>query len=66
MSYENTVCPCGGVKEPGTMLCTGCETALKDHPSMIAFNTRSNDFETRKHAAMTLIELSRGRIRPRH
>lgn len=63
MSYEGTVCPCGGKKQPNTMLCVGCETAFADHPSMAAFKDERRDLETRRHAAMTLLSLARGRKR---
>ena len=61
MSYENTVCPCSGKKEPKTMLCRDCETAFADHPSMKEFKS-GTDREARMHAAMTLLTLARGRI----
>ncbi len=61
MSYEGTTCPCGGKKAPNTMLCDGCMTEFKDHPAMASFTDKKNDVEIRRHAALTLLTLARGR-----
>lgn len=63
MSYENTACPCGGQKEPGTMLCQACVEEFKHHPSMEAFNDLGAGPEYRRQAALILISLSRRRIK---
>lgn len=63
MSYADTVCPCGDKKPPNTMLCDGCETAFAQHPSMLAFKDKRNDFESLNHAARTLVILARDRKR---
>lgn len=63
MSFENTVCPCGGKKECGTMLCAERVAAFEQHPSMAVYLDKSNDMESRRHAALTLLELARGRKR---
>jgi hypothetical protein len=60
MSFEGTTCPCGGKKQPNTMLCNGCETTFADHPSMKSFKSEK-DAELRRHAALTLLSLARGR-----
>jgi hypothetical protein len=61
MSYEGTVCPCGDKKEPNTMLCNGCMSEFSQHPSMSVFLDKSREPETRRHAALTLLALARGR-----
>jgi len=61
MSYESTVCPCGGKKMSNTMLCCTCETAYAEHPAMSVFKDESCDLESRRHAAITLVTLARGR-----
>jgi hypothetical protein len=66
MSYENTRCPCGDCKPTDTMLCGDCETHLKDHKSMQAFRDGSAPVEYRRHAAITLLSLARGRKRRQH
>lgn len=63
MSFEDTKCPCGGKKLTDTMLCSDCETAFKDHPSMKYFNNPAHPIDGRRHAAITLITLARGRKR---
>jgi len=61
MSFENTDCPCGGKKDRDTMLCRICEVELAGHPSMISFNNTKASLETRRHAALVLLTLVRGR-----
>jgi hypothetical protein len=61
MSYEGTICPCGGKKDSNTMLCNGCMTAFAQHPSMSAYLDKSKDVEARRHAALTLLSLARDR-----
>lgn len=63
MSYAGTVCPCGDKKPAGTMLCSGCESDLATHPSMLAFKDTSIDRELRRHAAITLLTMARDRKR---
>lgn len=65
MSYEGTTCPCGHKKEPNTMLCSDCMTTFAHHPSMPVFLDKSRAPETRRHAAMTLLALARGRLSAR-
>lgn len=60
MSYEGTTCACGGKKQSNTMLCNGCETEFSGHASMKAFKSEK-DVELRRHAALTLLCLARGR-----
>jgi hypothetical protein len=31
MSYDDTKCPCGGKKEPQTMLCQACVDHMAEH-----------------------------------
>lgn len=61
MSYEGTDCPCGDVKPKNTMLCDGCKTAFKDHPSMATFLDTTEAAEVRRHAAIILVSLARKR-----
>lgn len=65
MSYEDTNCPCGGKKERDTMLCDRCESDLAQHPSMPVFKNLENALESRRHAAIVLLSLSRGLGRKR-
>ena len=60
MSWENTKCPCGGRKESETMLCRDCEEYLEDRPEMAIFRG-DGDPDLRRHAAITLLALARGR-----
>lgn len=62
MSFENSKCPCGGEKLPGTMLCSQCETAFSNHPAMETFKNTKLPTEWRRHAAITLLTLSRKRL----
>lgn len=64
MSWENTECQCGGVKEQETMLCPECEAAFANHPAMAAFKSNGG-VEYRRQAAITLVSLARGRSRER-
>ena len=65
MSYENSICPCGGKKPTDTMLCDACEDALADHPAMGIFKDLTMRTEARRHAAITLVTLARKRnLRP--
>lgn len=61
MSYEGTICPCGDKKLGNTMLCDGCMSAFEQHPSMVDFKNDKLCQDTRRHAAMTLLTLARGR-----
>lgn len=61
MSYEGTVCPCGGKKLGNTMLCDGCVSEFGQHPSMADFRDGKLSTDTRRHAAVTLLALARGR-----
>ena len=63
MSFEDSNCPCGGKKEPGTMLCQLCESELATHPSMPVFKDHQSNLELRRHAAIVLVTLARGRKR---
>lgn len=65
MSYEDTICPCGGKKERDTMLCPQCETDLADHPSMKVFKDMGAGIASGQHAAIVLLALSRSRHRLR-
>lgn len=61
MSYDGIVCRCGGKKLSGTLICSCCEKAFAQHPSMQAFNDEKNRPESRRHAAETLLTMATGR-----
>lgn len=63
MSYDNTICPCGGKKPLETMLCDECNAAFKDHPSMKAFMDDQASLPYRRQAAIVLVSLARKRKR---
>jgi hypothetical protein len=60
MSFEDTNCPCGGKKDPATMLCDACMDYLKDRKEMAIFMA-DGPVEYRRHAAIILLSLARGR-----
>lgn len=62
MSYEDTKCPCGDKKPTDTMLCDACVEYMKDHPSMVTFRSDA-EIHDRRHAALVLLTLARGRKR---
>jgi hypothetical protein len=67
MTYDDTHCPCGGTKLRETMLCGECDTALADHPSMKVFKDPEHyKVDSRRHAAIVLLSLSRKRRRQLH
>jgi len=61
MSYDGTVCPCGGKKLGNTMLCDDCILHFQQHPAMLDFKNGKLDVEVRRHAAITLLALCRDR-----
>ena len=63
MSYEDTNCPCGDNKERDTMLCGTCMEAFKDRREMKTFLDGNEPVEYRRHAAIILLALARGRKR---
>lgn len=63
MSYEDTNCPCGGKKPTDTMLCDECLAAFADRPEMGIFKDGSQNVASRRHAAIILVTLARGRKR---
>lgn len=62
MSYEDSHCPCGGLKLPYFMLCAACMDHMKDRPEMATFNS-SDPVPLRRNAAVILVTLARGRKR---
>ena len=62
MSFDDSKCICGDRKEPGVMLCSACLDALKDRREMAIFKS-DDPVETRRHAAIVLLTLARGRKR---
>ena len=63
MSYENTVCPCGGKKPTDTMFCSDCEAYLADRPEKRVYLDKDVDVDIRRHAAGILLTLAKGRRR---
>jgi hypothetical protein len=61
MSYENTACPCGNKKPINTMLCDSCLAQFSSHPATTDMNNAKLPVEVRRHAAITLVTLSRRR-----
>jgi len=62
VSYEDTNCPCGDRKPTDTMLCDACMADLADRREMAIFRS-ADPVESRRHAAMILLSLARGRKR---
>ncbi len=65
MSYADEKCPCGGKKQRDTMLCSDCETALADRHEMRRYQDGTIPIDLRRHAAIVLLSLARGRMRKR-
>lgn len=63
MSFDDTVCPCGDRKQPQTMLCTACCDHLRDRPEMARFTAATESTQSRRHDAIILLALARGRKR---
>lgn len=63
MGYDDSHCPCGGRKEPGTMLCADCVAAFKDRKELSDYQDGKLSLEYRRHAAIILLALARGRLR---
>lgn len=63
MAYDDSKCPCGGRKAPGTMLCDDCVAAFKDRKELAEYQDGKLALEYRRHAAMILLALARGRLR---
>ena len=65
MSYHDAKCPCGGRKEPQTMLCQPCVEHMKEE---MPFELRrwldlTADFSTRRSAAIRMLAAARRRNR---
>jgi hypothetical protein len=63
MSYENTDCPCGGRKDPGTMLCASCVEFLADDPSYRSAMDQDANVIIRRQCAIAVIARVRNRRR---
>lgn len=61
MSYENTLCPCGGKKLTETMLCDDCEKAVAGTFDRTLMDDRTAPFEDRRRAAIRVLTVSRRR-----
>ena len=63
MSYDDTRCPCGDRKPTDTMLCDACVSHLQARREMAIFRSPDDDVQYRRHAAVVLLALARGRKR---
>jgi hypothetical protein len=63
MAFDDTKCPCGDKKLTDTLLCDACETAFANHPSMRVFKDFTVTDAGRRHAAIVLVTMARGRKR---
>lgn len=63
MAYEDTKCPCGGVKLPDTFLCDECETTFAERSERADMDNAELHIDLRRNAAEILVTLSRGRRR---
>jgi hypothetical protein len=61
MAYSDTHCPCGGHKQPETMLCTSCETHLSQRPEKRVLSDPTSTWEQRRGSAIRLIAMARNR-----
>ncbi len=61
MSFDDTKCPCGGMKQREMLLCATCETSLEEHPSMRVFRDATYSPEGRRQAAIILLACARRR-----
>lgn len=64
MSYENTICPCGGKKKPDTLLCAGCLEFFKRRSELRVFKDQREPREYRAQAARILCALAKKRKEP--
>ena len=65
MSYSDEKCPCGGKKQRDTMICSDCETAFSERHEMTRYKDETVALDLRRHAAIILLSLARGRKRLR-
>ena len=65
MAYDDSQCPCTGKKLPGTMLCDECVSAFADRRELRDYQNGELSMERRRHAALILLSLARGRKRRR-
>lgn len=66
MSYENTICPCGGKKERETMICAACADYIESttaHVDLARHGDQAFSVESRRGMAIRLLTLARGRTR---
>lgn len=61
MSFEDTKCPCGGVKNRDSMLCHDCEHHLANVREMAVYKDESYPVQSRRNAAIGLLSLARRR-----
>ena len=63
MSYDDAQCPCGGRKDPGTMLCPACVAYLTDDYDYGKFLDLTLPANVRREHAIRSIRKIRGRRR---
>jgi hypothetical protein len=61
MSYENTICPCGGKKKPDTMLCPECLAFFKRRDELRVYTDPREPRHYRAQAARILCALAKKR-----
>ena len=61
MSYENNSCPCGGNKQPQTMICQECRDHLAGNRDLAAIDDITQSIESRRTSAIRILSLSRKR-----
>ena len=64
MSYENTICNCGGKKERDTLICHACESHISDATDRFDLDHwRDESFtvEARRSMAIRLLSMARRR-----
>jgi hypothetical protein len=63
MSYENTSCPCGGIKERQTMICDACRDDQAGSYDLAAMDNQALSMESRRISAIKVLASSRRRIK---
>jgi len=63
VSYENDQCPCGGRKDPGTMLCADCVAFLAGDPNYRTAMDQDANLSIRRQCAIAAIARVRNRRR---
>lgn len=62
MSYDSTVCPCGGSKLRETMLCAPCETHVAGSFDRVRMDDLNAPWAQRRAAAIRVLAVARRRM----